>query len=82
VAQKKQLVVKEENYQLIAENMYKLGAYDILRRCILEHEITMVLSKSHEGVARGQSEGKETTHKIMRAGLWWPTLHKYAKYFF
>jgi hypothetical protein len=31
VAQKKQLVVKVVDYQLIAGNLYKLGAYGILR---------------------------------------------------
>jgi hypothetical protein len=30
VVQKKQLVVKATNYQLIAGNLYKLGAYGIL----------------------------------------------------
>jgi hypothetical protein len=31
VAQKKQSVVREENYQLIVGNLYKLGADGILR---------------------------------------------------
>jgi hypothetical protein len=53
VAQKKQLVVKATNYQLIAGNLYKLGADGILRRCVLEHERNMVLSEAHEGVAGG-----------------------------
>jgi hypothetical protein len=30
-AQRKQLVVKEADYQLIARKLYKLGAYGILR---------------------------------------------------
>jgi hypothetical protein len=51
VAQKKQLVVKESNYQLIAGNLYKLGAHGILRRCVLEHERTMILLEAHEGIA-------------------------------
>jgi hypothetical protein len=44
VVQKKQLVVKEEDYQLIPGNLYKLGSDGILRRCVLEHEISMILT--------------------------------------
>jgi len=51
VAQKKQLVVKLVDYQLIAGNLYKLGAYRILIRCLLENESPMILSKAHEGIA-------------------------------
>jgi hypothetical protein len=43
VAQKKQLVVKATDYQLIADNLYKLGVDKILRRCVLEHERPMIL---------------------------------------
>jgi hypothetical protein len=38
VAKKKQLVVKATNYQLIAGNLYKMGADGILRHCVLEHK--------------------------------------------
>jgi hypothetical protein len=79
VAQKKQLVVKAVDYQLIAGNIYKLGIDGILRRCVLEHEIPMILVEVHDGIAGGHYVGKETTQKILHTGLWWPTLHKDAK---
>jgi hypothetical protein len=60
VAQKKQLVVKATDYQLIAGKLYKLGADVILILCVLEHERTMILSKEHEGIAGGYCTGKET----------------------
>jgi hypothetical protein len=41
----------------------------------------MILSEAHEGVAGGHYIGKATTHNILCAGLWWPTLHKDAKEF-
>jgi hypothetical protein len=56
--QKKKLVVKVIDYQIIAGNLYKLGIDGILRRCVLEHERNMILSKAHEGVARGNYAGK------------------------
>ena len=60
VAQKKQLVVKVVDYQLIAGNLYKLGADGILRQCLFEHERLMILSKVHEGIAGGHYVGKAT----------------------
>jgi hypothetical protein len=39
----------------------------------------MILLEAHEGVAIGHCAGKETTQKILHAGLSWPTLHKDAK---
>jgi hypothetical protein len=37
-AQKKNMVVRAADYQLISGHLYKLGADNILRRCVLEHE--------------------------------------------
>jgi hypothetical protein len=69
VAQKKQLVVKATDYQLIVGNLYKLGADGILRRCVLEHERHMILSEAHEGVAGGHYVGKVTTHNILHGTM-------------
>jgi len=82
VAQKKQLVVRASNYQLIAGQLYKLGLDDILRRCILDHEKIVVLDEAHGGLSGGHYAGKATTQKILREGLWWPTLHKDAKEYY
>jgi ABC-type antimicrobial peptide transport system ATPase subunit len=81
MAQKKQLVVKATNYQSIAGNLYKLGADRILR-CVLEHEMPMILSEAHEAIARGHYVGRAITQKKLCAGIWWPTLHKDAKEYY
>jgi len=69
-------VVKETNYQLIAENLYKLGVDGILRLCALEHERPMILSEAHKCIARGHYARKGTTKNILGVGIWWPTIHK------
>jgi hypothetical protein len=79
VVQKKQLVVKAIDYQSIARNLYKLGADGILRRCVLEHERPMILEEAHGGIVGGHYVRRETPHKILCTGIWWPTLHKDAK---
>jgi hypothetical protein len=53
-------VVKEAYYQIIAGNLYKLGADGILRLCLLEHERIMILSEENEGIAGGHYAGKAT----------------------
>lgn len=38
VTRNKQLATKAEDFQLIAGQLYKLGADGILRRCVVRHE--------------------------------------------
>jgi hypothetical protein len=77
--QKKNLVVRDADYQLIAGHLYKLGSYNILRRCVMEHERTIVLAEYYEGIARGHYARKDTTQKVFHIGLWWPKVHMDAK---
>jgi hypothetical protein len=76
VAQKKQLVVKEVDYQLIVRKSYKLAATRILRCCLLEHERTTILEEAHNGIVGGHYVVKEVAHNILCIGIWWPTLFK------
>jgi transposase InsO family protein len=76
------LVVHAADFSLIAGQLYKMGPDDILRRCDMEAEIPLILAEEHEGIAQGHYAGKETTQKILRVGLWWPTLHKDAKEYY
>ena len=60
-----------------------MGDDEVLWRYVLEHERQAFLTDAHGGVAGGHYAGKATTQKILKAGLWWPTLHtdgkKYCK---
>jgi hypothetical protein len=58
IAHKKKLVVKEANYKLIVGNLYKLGEDEILRHCVLDHKISMILKEVHDEIARGNYVGK------------------------
>lgn len=72
--QKKQLVTRSVDYLLIAGQLFKLRADGILRRCVLEHKRHELLREAHEGVVGGHNTGKSTTHKVLHARLWWPSL--------
>ena len=49
IAQKKKLVVRAPDYQLIAGHLYKMGANSILCRYVLEHEKPWVLAEAMRG---------------------------------
>lgn len=36
----------------------------------MDHELSDILWECHSGVAGGHYGGKETTHKVLWAGLW------------
>jgi hypothetical protein len=59
-----------------------MGPDEILRRCVMEAERPLILAEAHEGITGGHYAGKETMQKVLRAGLWWPTLHKDAKEYY
>jgi hypothetical protein len=67
------------NYQLIVLHLYKMGAYNILRRFVLKHESPRILAEAHEGITGGNYVGKYTMQKVLHARLWWPTIHRDAK---
>jgi hypothetical protein len=44
IIQKKQLVVRTADFQLIAGQLYKMGSDEILRRCVMESERPLILA--------------------------------------
>ena len=73
--------MKAAPYSLINGFLYKMGLYDILRRCVLEHERDNIMHEAHYGPAGGNFQEDTTAKKIQQLGLWWPTLHKDCKNF-
>ena len=69
MVQKKKLVTRVSDYQLIVWQLYKLGANGILQCCILEHERYDILQEEHEGFIGGHYVGKETTQNVLCAWL-------------
>jgi hypothetical protein len=57
-AQKKTLVVRIADYQLITGHLYKMGTDSILQRYVLEHEQPRILVEAHKGLAGGHYAGK------------------------
>lgn len=53
-----------------------MGSYKILWCYVPDFEWSSILSEAHGGDVGGHYAGKATTHKILRGGLWWLTLHR------
>ena len=47
------LAMKAAPYSLINGFLYKMGLDDILRMCVLEHEINNIMYEAHYGPVRG-----------------------------
>jgi hypothetical protein len=56
-----------------------MGVDSILRRYVLENERPRVLIEEHEEIVGGHYVGKDVTQKVLRAGLWWPTIRRDLK---
>lgn len=67
------------DFSVIAGHLYKMGTNEKMRRYDPEFERSSILTEAHGGVAGGHYEGKVTMQKVMRTGLWWPTIHKDSK---
>jgi hypothetical protein len=77
--QKRHVVVRTVDYQLIAGKLYKLALDNNLSRCVLNHKRQYIWWECHNGVAGGHVGGKSTTQKVLQVVLWLDTLFRDAK---
>jgi hypothetical protein len=65
ITQKKQLVVCAADFSLIVGQLYKMGPKEILRRCVMEAEIPLILAEAHEGIVGGHYVGKKQCRRFL-----------------
>jgi hypothetical protein len=80
--QKKNLVVRATDYQLIERHLNKMGIDSILRRYMIEHGRPRILEEAHERIAGGHYAGKAIAQKVQCAGLSWPMIQKDSKEYY
>ena len=80
---KRQLIQKSLPYTMIADVLYRTGKDGVLRRCVFQSEIELILEGCHADGCGGHFAGDTTARKVLLAGYWWPTLfndaHQYVK---
>lgn len=75
---KRALRLKAKQYQIVNNVLFRMNYDYNLLRCLGNSEAEKVLQELHDGLASGHFGGDATTHKILRAGYYWPTLFKDA----
>ena len=70
------------DFSIIVGHMYKMGSNEILQQYVLEFERSSILTDAHGDAVGGHYVGRATAKKILRAGFWWPTLHRDSKSYY
>ncbi|KAL4334846.1 hypothetical protein GQ457_07G006090 [Hibiscus cannabinus] len=61
--------------------LFKQCVDQIIRRCIPEEEQQLILEQCHSAPYGGHFGGNRTAAKVLKSGLYWPTLHRDAQLF-
>eukprot|EP00253_Pinus_taeda_P016153 PITA_16153 len=77
----KQIVQRSTRFSWIGDHLFHTGADMQIRRCIREDEILDILKACHNGPCGGHFADRRTTHKVLQAGYYWPTIFKDVKKF-
>jgi len=59
-------------------HLFKVGADNLLRRCVTSEEAKGILWHCHNSPCGGHYGGDKTTAKVLQSGFFWPTLLKDA----
>ncbi|KAI3755926.1 hypothetical protein L1987_55736 [Smallanthus sonchifolius] len=76
--QVKHLRAQTKQYIWDEPDLFKVGADQIIRRCVPNEEIQSVLAHVHSYACGGHFSGKKTGHRVLSCGLFWPSLFRDA----
>jgi hypothetical protein len=68
------LKLKAVRYCLIDQALYWKDPLGVLLKCLGPPEAEMIMAEFHNGLCGGHHFWRATTHKILRAGYYWPTV--------
>ena len=73
-SQYRSLKLKSLKYCILQSKLYWKDPGGILLNCINEQQMPEIIDEFHRGICGGHTAWKETAHKILRAGYYWPIL--------
>ena len=76
--QKKRFFAHLKHYYWEEPILYRHCADQVIRRCVLEDEMTSILNHCHSLPCGGHFGGQRTAAKVLQSGFYWPTLFKGA----
>ena len=56
--------------------MFKIGADNLLRRCVTKEESRSILWHCHNSPREGHYSGDKTVEKVLESGFFWPSIFK------
>ncbi|XP_076954068.1 uncharacterized protein LOC143628333 [Bidens hawaiensis] len=78
---KKHFLSQAKHYAWEDPDLFKIGADQVMRRCIPEEEMQSVLYHAHSSPCGGHFSGQKTGHRVLACGFYWPTIFKDAAAF-
>ncbi|XP_074346624.1 uncharacterized protein LOC141685421 [Apium graveolens] len=70
------VIFKARNYRVIGSSLYRRALSEPLLRCLSSKEAHQVIIEVHTGICGEHLGGKNLALKIIRQGLYWPTIRK------
>jgi hypothetical protein len=74
--ERRTLNIKENQYVLIVDILFKRNYDGILLRCVDENMAQELMREFHEGICGGHFVRTATSHEIIRAGFYWPSIFR------
>jgi len=76
--QRKKFLHELNHYVWDEPYLFKIGADNLLRRCVDNEEEKKILWQCHNSPYGGHFSGERTAEKVLQSGFYWPTLFKDA----
>lgn len=73
-SQARNLKLKAKKYCINDSLLYWRDPSEVLLRCLDEEQSIEVMQQFHDNMCGGHHYWRTTTHKILRAGYYWPSL--------
>ncbi|KAI3749744.1 hypothetical protein L2E82_20360 [Cichorium intybus] len=76
--QKRYFFSQTKQYLWEDPDLFKIGADQVIRRCVPNNEQTDILRHCHSYACGGHFSAKKTGHRVLQSGFFWPSLFKDA----
>lgn len=81
-AQQRKYFFSQTKYYIWEDpDLFKIGADQVIRRCVPHTEQNDILRHCHSYACGGHFSAKKTGHRILQSGFFWPSIFKDAHYF-
>jgi len=77
--EKRKIIQIIARYSWMTNELYKIGPYLMIRRCVREDEMPEILKTYHDEPCGGHFADKRIAYQILYLGYYWPSIFKYAK---